>query len=617
MSAKPLAHAAPASHGALEKGQLMFSRYRLECLLGRGGMGIVWLARDEKLDRQIALKFLPDVLFLDAASRDELKRETRRSLDLTHPNIVRIHDFVEDEQSAAISMEYIDGPCLSQLRVEKGNRCFEARELVGWVADLCRALDYAHHSAGFVHRDLKPANLMVTSRGVLKVADFGIACGLHNTAARISAWNSTGGTLGYMSPQQLEGELAAVTDDVYSVGAALYELLTSKPPFHSGDISLQIRTTVADSMTERRRRLGIAGAPIPEEWEATVAACLAKHPRDRPASVREVARRLGVERLDLSPAESEAPEQLTFVERKPRGSPPPAPPPASGRRVFSGVSWPLIAGGVALVVGTAFALEFSRGLASRLSRADSVSAVAVAERESASAASEPPALPPSEPAAELPPEQPTEIPEVRLQPPLAAAEAMSDRALLLESARLTLRTNPVGLPFALFSGAAEVVDAAPVHQGETPADLENLAPGKYRLVVGATPWPVHIAVVDVKEPSTEFVHEFPQGTVRVESAPTAAEIFVGDDLVGKAPLDIPLPPGAHIITAEYKDRTSRPRNITVVAGEKDKLSFDFRTSNATTTKGVRRRPKKKEETALTKIGRSIQNFFGGDKTKKR
>jgi len=275
----------------------MFGRYRLDRVLGRGGMGIVWLARDEKLDRPVALKFLPEILFRDAAARDELKRETRRSLELTHANIVRIHDFVEDEENAAISMEYVDGPTTSQLRVEKTARCFEAEELAPWMADLCRALDYAHHAAGFVHRDLKPANLMLTSRGALKVADFGIACGLQNTAARISAWNCSGGTLGYMSPQQLEGELAAITDDVYSLGATLYELLTSKPPFHSGDISLQIRTTAPESMSERRRKLGIFGAAIPATWEATVAACLAKNPRDRPANVREVSRRLGSQNL--------------------------------------------------------------------------------------------------------------------------------------------------------------------------------------------------------------------------------------------------------------------------------------------------------------------------------
>ncbi len=578
-------------------------------------MGIVWLARDEKLERPVALKFLPDTLFLDAASRDELKRETRRSLDLTHANVVRIHDFVEDDHSAAISMEYIDGPSLSQLRVEKATRCFEAHELSGWVADLCRALDYAHHSAGFVHRDLKPANLMVTSRGALKVTDFGIACGLQNTAARISAWTSTGGTLGYMSPQQLEGELAAVTDDIYSLGATLYELLTSKPPFHSGDISLQIRATVAERMKERRGKLGINGAPIPEEWEATIAACLAKNPRERPASAGEVARRLGVETLALSATEGESPEQMTFVERKPRLSAPP------GRQIaLAGVNWRLITGAVALVIVTAFTLEFSRSVAlpkTGLARppATIVASKTMSDRTPGNdvtagpakvVPAEPPPAPPEHSAAGAMPD------EIQPQPSSVPTEILG--ILPLDPPRLALQTTPSGLPFALFSEAS---DAVPIRQGQTPVNLEGLAAGKYRLVMGASPWPTHSAVIEVAEHgATEFAHDFPRGFVHVESTPPGAEIFVGEDAVGKAPLDLPLPPGSHVVTAEFQDRTSRPRKVEVVAGEEDKLSFDFRPS-ASTTSRTARRPKKIEESALTKISRSIQNLFNGDKTKKR
>src|SRR5437773_12027697 len=98
--------------------QKVFGRYMLIKILGRGGMGIVWLARDEELEREVALKFLPDVIIHDRAVLNELKRETRRSLELTHRNIVRIHDFVHDERSACISMEYVDGDTLANLRAE-------------------------------------------------------------------------------------------------------------------------------------------------------------------------------------------------------------------------------------------------------------------------------------------------------------------------------------------------------------------------------------------------------------------------------------------------------------------------------------------------------------------
>ena len=138
-------------------------------------MGIVWLARDEELEREVALKFLPDVIVHDRALLDELKRETRRSLELTHKNIVRIHDFVFNETSGCISMEYVDGETLSNLRAEKEQKVFEPNDIANWTSQLCDALDYAHNQARIVHRDLKPANLMVNRSGDLKVSDFGIA----------------------------------------------------------------------------------------------------------------------------------------------------------------------------------------------------------------------------------------------------------------------------------------------------------------------------------------------------------------------------------------------------------------------------------------------------------
>src|SRR5580693_7562925 len=134
-------------------------------------MGIVWLAHDEVLDRQVALKFLPEIIIHDRAVLDDLKRETKRSLELTHKNIVRIYDFANDESSAAITMEYIDGDTLSNLRADRPNKVFETRELNGLMKQLCDALDYAHNHARVVHRDIKPSNLMLNRGGDLKVTD--------------------------------------------------------------------------------------------------------------------------------------------------------------------------------------------------------------------------------------------------------------------------------------------------------------------------------------------------------------------------------------------------------------------------------------------------------------
>src|SRR5437867_13403074 len=265
-------------------GQKVFGRYMLIQVLGRGGMGIVWLARDEELERDVALKFLPDLMIHDRAVFDQLKRETKRCFELTHPHIVRIYDFVHDERSGSISMEYVDGETLSNLRAEKERRVFEPDEIADWISQLCDALDYAHNHAKVIHCDLKPANLMVNQRGDLKITDFGIARSLADSASRLTAEQSRSGTLVYMSPQQLNGERCTHLDDIYSLGATIYELLTSKPPFYSGNIDRQICERVASSMIERRKEFNIEPAFVPQVWEKLVTTCLAKDPSHRPQS---------------------------------------------------------------------------------------------------------------------------------------------------------------------------------------------------------------------------------------------------------------------------------------------------------------------------------------------
>ncbi len=272
--------------------QIVFGRYTLIKILGRGGMGVVWLARDEELGRDVALKFLPDLMIQDHAVFDQLKRETKRCLELTHPHIVRIHDFVHDERSGCISMEYIDGETLSNLRAEKERKVFEPDEIAAWTSQLCDALDYAHNRAKIIHCDLKPANLMVNQRGDLKISDFGIARSLSDSVSRLTVEQGRSGTLVYMSPQQLNGERCTHLDDIYSLGASIYELLTSKPPFYSSNIDSQICERVAPSMTERRKELDIEPALVPQLWENAVATCLAKDPSRRPQSAEEVAQRL-------------------------------------------------------------------------------------------------------------------------------------------------------------------------------------------------------------------------------------------------------------------------------------------------------------------------------------
>jgi serine/threonine protein kinase len=275
-------------------GQKVFNRYTLIKTLGRGGMGVVWMARDEELERNVALKFLPELIIHDRAVLGDMKRETRRSLDLTHKNIVRIYDFVHSEQSGCISMEYIDGDTLSNLRADKPHKVFEAHDLNDWTSQLCDALDYAHNHARIIHRDLKPANLMVNKRGDLKVSDFGISRSLSDSVSMLTMERGRSGTLVFMSPQQLDGDRGSHLDDIYSFGATVYELLTSKPPFSSGNVDRQIREKIAPPMAARRKELEIEAEPIDETWERVVAACLAKEPARRPQSFAEIAQKLEI-----------------------------------------------------------------------------------------------------------------------------------------------------------------------------------------------------------------------------------------------------------------------------------------------------------------------------------
>ena len=283
----------------LATGQKVFGRYVLETELGAGGMGVVWRARDEELNDLVALKFLPEVVARDAAAVDELREETRHALRLTHPNIVRIRNFEREGNVAAVSMEFIDGTTLSHLRLQQPGKVFSVEKLAPLVAQLCAALDYAHGEAKVVHRDLKPTNLLVTPEGRLKIADFGIARSLADTHTRLTGRTvGTSGTLLYMSPQQVTGKKATSADDIYALGATLYELLTGKPPFYTGDITHQILQQAPASLAAQRAEFAVENEspatlpPIPTAWGETILACLAKEPQDRPQSAGEVARRL-------------------------------------------------------------------------------------------------------------------------------------------------------------------------------------------------------------------------------------------------------------------------------------------------------------------------------------
>ncbi len=258
-------------------------RYELRRLLGRGGMGMVWLAYDARLKEEVALKFLPPEISADVAALDSMRLETLRSRRLTHPHIVRIHDLSEAlDETPFISMEYIEGANLNELRLQSPGKVLTWDFLAPLVQQLCHALDYAHNE-GVIHRDLKPGNLMVDAKGRLKLTDFGIAAVMNNTTRRNA--NSVSGTPGYMSPQQMRGQIPTESDDVYSLGATVYELLTGRPPFYSGDIAHQVLHVEATPIEQRLWELGTEN-DIPTEVTALILSCLAKDPAYRPPNAR-------------------------------------------------------------------------------------------------------------------------------------------------------------------------------------------------------------------------------------------------------------------------------------------------------------------------------------------
>ena len=273
-------------------GQRVFGRFRLEKVLGRGGMGVVWKARDEMLEKDVALKFILEGHAQNPEAVSGLKRETRRCQDLRHPGIVAIFDLHHEDDILAVSMEYVQGETLAARKAGRETGCLDPADILPWLDQLSASLTYAHEEARVVHRDLKPANLILTPNGRVKIMDFGISQPLSETLAGTAGAGGGGVTPPYGSPQQLMGESARVADDVYSFGAMLYDLLTGRPPFFRGQIDLQVMGVIPPAMSVRRHDLGNTGADLPGEWERVIATCLAKDTKDRPARIAEVCQAL-------------------------------------------------------------------------------------------------------------------------------------------------------------------------------------------------------------------------------------------------------------------------------------------------------------------------------------
>lgn len=207
--------------------KLLNQRYQLEKPLGRGGMAVVYKAYDLMLERTIAIKVLRENFSRSPAFQERFRQEAKAAANLSHPNIVTIHDFGLDEGRLFIVMEYINGQDLKKIIKEKGS--LPIKQAIRLFLQACAGMGYAHR-AGLVHCDVKPHNMLITKDNRLKITDFGIARALAsvNPNERTSAvWGSPA----YFSPEQAAGEAPSPASDVYSLGVVFYEMLTGQLPF--------------------------------------------------------------------------------------------------------------------------------------------------------------------------------------------------------------------------------------------------------------------------------------------------------------------------------------------------------------------------------------------------
>ena len=261
------------------KGSIINDRYQIIKTLGEGGMANVYLAHDNILDRNVAVKVLRGDLANDEKFVRRFQREALSASSLSHPNIVEMYDVGEDDGQYYIVMEYVDGKTLKQVLKQRGH--LSITEVVDIMLQLTDGLAHAH-DAYIIHRDIKPQNIMILSNGMIKITDFGVATALNST--QLTQTNSVMGTVHYLPPEQANGKGSTVRSDIYSMGIMMYELLTGLVPY-KGESAVEI---ALKHLREPLPSVRKVDPTIPQSIENVIIRATAKNPKNRYTDAREM-----------------------------------------------------------------------------------------------------------------------------------------------------------------------------------------------------------------------------------------------------------------------------------------------------------------------------------------
>ena len=341
--------------------RVLAGRYRLDEVIGRGGMSTVYRGNDLSLDRVVAVKVAMDPLLeRDPVYAARFKREARAAAGISNSGIVTVFDAGADGPTRYIVMEYVEGRDLAAIL--RDERPLEPPRAVR-IAEQVAGTLAAAHAAGIVHRDIKPGNIMVTPEGQVKVLDFGIA--RTTDGVNLTQTASVLGTAPYMSPEQAMGQPADARSDIYSLGCVLYEMLTGKPPF-MGDLPAAVLHQHVRVAPKPPRALN---PNVPPALDALVLQMLAKSPEDRPQTAAEVRDRLAALETPTeatTPLAPAPPPPMRIVAQPPPPAPAPPPPtrPATPQKPTSrrgSGAWVVFTVIALLLLGGAVAYAVTRG----------------------------------------------------------------------------------------------------------------------------------------------------------------------------------------------------------------------------------------------------------------